>query len=91
MEPTRQAPGVYVLRLGAEVVYVGESTNVGRRIREHRFEWDNSQMVFVPAHHARRVAESVLISHFNPERNLHKGYPPSAALVTFAFPEGPPR
>lgn len=81
LEPVRPVSGVYVLRLGAGVVYVGQSGCVTLRVAQHRFAWDSAQMVFVRGLPRRLIAESVLIAHLKPTRNVDLGYAPNAALA----------
>jgi hypothetical protein len=63
--------GVYLLLLKGEIVYVGESLNMPKRVAEHRSNWRPFDQVFYIATKAneREALERVLIKAIDPSQN----------------------
>lgn len=64
-------PGVYVLYLGAEVVYVGQSGNIRARMQMHRgrFQFDRAKVSLNEHKTERLYLERVLLVRLRPRRN----------------------
>jgi len=74
--------GVYLLMLGADVVYVGQSNNIWVRIYNHRngrtrpeceaaiIKFDQIKFIKISGADERRETEQELIRQFNPPHNV---------------------
>lgn len=66
-------PGVYYLLHDDEIVYVGESSDINNRLRQHGYDktrtFDASFYLYVPGEWARKVIEQILISIYQPKYN----------------------
>ena len=67
--------GVYFLYDGEELVYIGQSDNIYRRIGQHIYEAEKKfdSFCFYPAGEERIILESYLINKFHPKYNLTCG------------------
>lgn len=77
LEPVGPSAGVYLLLDGAGTcIYVGQSVNVAKRVREHqhaRVVFDRSMMLPAPDTRARLMLEAQLIQRLRPDLNTYAG------------------
>ena len=66
-----QGPGVYLLLLAGEIVYVGSSLGMGERVEQHRnYHRPFDQVFFIPTTKEERAAlERILIKAIKPKQN----------------------
>lgn len=77
---TDRGAGVYLLMERGELIYVGSSKNVDKRLREHRQngrQFDCAHVISCPIEHAITI-ESQLIKRLEPSENI-RGLPHRAA------------
>lgn len=63
--------GVYVLKLSLNIIYIGESGDVYKRIHQHRKDklFDTVSIILIQDEKERKVMEAALIREHNPVHN----------------------
>jgi hypothetical protein len=75
LPPTERhsAAGIYFLWSGPQLLYIGQSIDVGRRIQHHRLMKTFSRATWMPARlDCLRAFELRYINHYNPPENISR-------------------
>jgi hypothetical protein len=71
LRPVEPGPGIYFLSNGGEIVYIGKSRNVAKRIAGHSKEFDEIAMLSLPIS-GLDYWEGIYIQMFKPKLNIGK-------------------